>query len=92
MEFRVGQVRALCTECGASQFKPYVPENGSGPRTSFTCVVCETRTTYAELIKQIGRERTRQRAKPKIAPAPRPRVSFDTRPDASWVANLCAPK
>jgi transposase-like protein len=67
MEFRVGDIKAKCAKCESTQFKT-PDEEESGPHAKYYCAKCNTTTTYAELMSQIGREALRRRRE-KIAVA-----------------------
>jgi hypothetical protein len=51
----VRDIAARCRKCGKTDFKPIVPGT---PRltTPMACTGCGERTTYRELLEQIGEE------------------------------------
>ena len=60
MEFRVGDIIAKCSGCGGTLFEPLHRTASSGPHSDFRCASCKTQTSYAELIRQIGKESARR--------------------------------
>jgi transposase-like protein len=60
MEFRVGNIRAQCPGCGATDFRP-PPGQAAGPHMKYSCMSCDASWTYARLIGQIGRETMRRK-------------------------------
>lgn len=55
----VRDIAARCRKCGKTDFRPLVP----GPlrlTTPMACTGCDERTTYRELLEQIGEEAIRR--------------------------------
>ncbi len=60
MEFRVGDIIAKCSGCGGTLFEPLHRNASSGPHSDFCCASCKMQTSYAELIRQIGKQAARR--------------------------------
>lgn len=55
----VRDIAARCRQCGETDFKPLVPGT-LRLTTPMTCTGCGERTTYRELLEQIGEEAIRR--------------------------------
>jgi hypothetical protein len=55
----VRDIAARCRKCGETDFKPLVP-GALRLATTMACAGCGERTTYRELLEQIGEEAIRR--------------------------------
>ena len=60
MQFKVGNVSAKCAKCGGAEFQQLDRRTSARPQSNFSCAGCGVRTSYSELIMQIGRESARR--------------------------------
>ena len=66
--FEIGPVRARCSGCGATEFRPSDPASRLTYDSTLACAICGHEVSHGELVVQVAKEASLQASRKKAEP------------------------